>query len=115
MISGRLRHKITIQTPGSGKDAFGVATKAPWVDVLPGIWAEVKPMSGRERWANEHTINNATHSIRIRHRNNITPEMRVLHGAKVYEITGIPIDPDERRKELILTCIEIQLTPDQTW
>jgi SPP1 family predicted phage head-tail adaptor len=109
MISGRLRHKITIQKPGTGKDAYGVATNAPWEDVLLGIWAEVKPMSGRERWANEHTINKATHSIRIRHRSNVTPEMRVLHSNKVYQITGVPIDPDERRKELILTCVEIQI------
>ena len=109
MKSGRLRHRIAVQKPGIEKDDYGSATQAPWEDIFTS-WAEIKPMTGRERWANEHTINNATHSIRIRYRNNVTPEMRVLHGSKVYQITGIPIDPDERRKELILTCVEIQIS-----
>jgi SPP1 family predicted phage head-tail adaptor len=114
MKAGTLRHQITVQKPGSGKDAYGVAIQTPWEDIFTAR-AEVKPMSGRERWANEHTINSATHAIKIRFRDSVTPEMRVLHGSKVYQITGIPIDPDERRKELILTCVEIQLTPGQTW
>lgn len=106
MKAGRLNNRVTIQQPGSNKDAYGHATKETWADVVT-VWAEVKPVTGRERWASDHVANTSTVAIKIRYRTGIKPEMRVIHGSHTYQIDGPPIDVDGRRRELVLACKEV--------
>lgn len=106
MRAGNLRTRVTIQTPGQGIDEYGVPTQETWSD-LATVWAEVKPITGRERWASDYTANIATTAVSMRYRDDIQPNYRVLYGERVLRIAGPPINVDNRNRELVLTCEEV--------
>ncbi len=105
MRAGRLRHRVTIQkvTRTNAADGSPVDT---W-SALDTVSAEVKTVSGTERWANERTMQEYDIAVRIRHRADIGAGMRLLYGARVFDIKA-PLDPDERRRELVLLCREVK-------
>lgn len=107
MRSGRLNAQVTFEQKGGTKDEYGHPTE-DWAPI-PGmvdIWANVKPITGRERWANQHMTNTATLAVTIRYRDDIKPEMRIRFGEMRLEITGPPINVDNRNRELVITCEE---------
>ena len=105
MRSGRLNTRITLQSRTVGVDAYGSPVET-WIDAA-STWAEYKTVTGREFWANERTSNESEISFRIRFRTDVDNDMRVVYRSESYEITGPAIDPDGRRRELILTCKRI--------
>lgn len=106
MRAGKLRNRVTIQSPGQGVDDFGMPTQQTWADV-DTVWAEIKPITGRERWASDWTANIATVAVSMRYRSDIKPNYRVIFGDRVLRIAGPPINVDQRNRELILTCEEV--------
>jgi SPP1 family predicted phage head-tail adaptor len=105
MRAGRLNTRITIKSPSNTKDSKGRVVEGDGIEVAT-VWAEKRHVTGKERWANEHVTNELTASFRIRYREDIEPNMLVEHKGVDYQITGQPIDPDGRRTDLILTCVE---------
>ena len=107
MRSGRLNTRITIQSPGDdGESETGYPSGTPW-QTLTTVWAEKSQTTGRERWANEHVAVSSPVNFRIRYREDIGSEMRVLHRSHTYNITAPPVDPDGKRESLILQCEEV--------
>lgn len=110
MRSGRLNALVTFEQKGSAKDEFGHAVDddSNWQPILGlvDIWANVKPITGRERWANQHMTNTATLAVTLRYRDDIKPEMRIRFGDMRLEITGPPINVDNRNRELVILCEE---------
>lgn len=109
MRAGKLRSRVTIQSPGQGVDDFGMPTQETWTDVIT-LSAEVKPITGRERWASDWTANIATVAVSIRYPKNVTikPNYRVLFEDRILRIDGPPINVDQRNRELVLTCEEVK-------
>ncbi|MET4163728.1 SPP1 family predicted phage head-tail adaptor [Marinobacterium sp. MBR-111] len=107
MRSGRLNTPVTFERKAGGKDQYGHPTD-DWQPVpgLVDIWANVKPITGRERWASQHVTNTATLAVTIRYRDDITPDMRIAFGNMRLEIVGPPINLDNRNRELVITCEE---------
>lgn len=103
MKAGRLRHRITIQKATEAQDSTGQAVKT-W-STFTRCWSEIVPLSGRELQAAQAISAEASHSIRIRHVDGITPKHRIAYGSRVFDINGIT-DTNERGRELILTCRE---------
>ena len=98
MKAGLLRNRITIQQKVNGKDALG-QTVDQWVDVC-NVRAEIRDMSGREYQSSQAEQSQTDCKILIRHRNDITPDMRVLGNGIYYDITAVLEDVKKTRLEL---------------
>jgi SPP1 family predicted phage head-tail adaptor len=103
MRAGELKHKIKIEEPVYGRDAAGGKT-ITWTEVCD-VWAAIEPLKGREYIETQKVASEITVRIRIRHRDDIEPHMRVTHIAKsiVYEIVAV-IPVREHGEELHLMC-----------
>lgn len=105
MRAGRLRHRVTIQRKGEGKDELGQPVEG-WEDVAT-VWAEVTGLSGREYIASGGEQSEVSMQILMRYRAGIDETMQVIHppptgGGETYEI--ISALPDARRRQLTLMC-----------
>jgi SPP1 family predicted phage head-tail adaptor len=97
-------HRITIEENQPTRDGIG-GTADNWVPVAT-VWAAVEPLKGREFFAAQQVNSEVSHRVTLRYRAGVRPDMRVRFGARVLEIAGPPIDPDEKHKELQLMCVE---------
>lgn len=86
--AGRLRHVVTIQKKGTGKDPFG-APLPGWVDVWTTIPAEVIPLSAREFMASANEHAQVSARITIRWREGMDATMRIIHRGTIYNIAGV--------------------------
>lgn len=99
-----LRHRITIQKRQISRDEEGNSIET-WVDLVT-IWSAVEPIRGREYWAASAVQAENDIRIRIRHRRDITTEMRVIYHNRVYNIRSV-IDVNELHKETHLIVREL--------
>ena len=105
MKAARLRHQITIQQVNETKDSFGGVTES-WV-TFATVRAEIKPVSGREYFANEQQNSTISHKVAIRYLVGVTAKMRILFGARIFDIVSPPINFEERNIEMVLMCREV--------
>ncbi|CAI8769741.1 phage head closure protein [Pseudomonas serbica] len=93
MRAGRLRHRITFQSPGMVQDP-GTGEMLPgWVSVWEKVPAAVEPLSARDLIAAQAGQSEASGRMVIRYRPDVLPTMRILHRGDVYDIQGQPM-PD---------------------
>ena len=98
MKAGLLRNRITIQQKVNGKDALG-QTVDQWVDVCT-VRAEIRDVSGKEYQSSQAEQSQTDCKILIRHRNDITPDMRVFCNGIYYDIKAVLEDVKQTRLEL---------------
>jgi len=104
MGAGKYRHRIKIQQLSIAQDDIGNNIEA-WTDFAE-VWASAKSLSGREYWAAAQTQSEKSVIFEIRYRDGVhSVDMRVVYGTRVLDILSA-IDPDERKKVLVLTCKE---------
>lgn len=84
MNAGKLKHRITLQRPAAGQDAFGQPLTG-WADVAKDIYANVRFSNGKEFIAGEQMQSGVTASIRIRRRP-VHRDWRVLYKGVPYSI-----------------------------
>ncbi len=103
---GELRHRLTIQAERTTSDGGG-GLSDPWADpvAIATVWGKVEPLSGGERLHAAQIQDRLSHRIVIRHRAGITAAMRVVFGARIFNIRAV-IDVDERGRFLELLCEE---------
>ena len=107
MRAGKLRHRITIETPTETRNAYG-EPEVTW-GTFKEVWASVEPIRGREFWRAQEQQARVTTRIRIRYLADVTPKMRIVFGSKTYIINAI-IDQEERHAEMQLICEEMVAT-----
>lgn len=107
LAAGRLRHRVTIQQDqGTSRDDNGEHIE-DYQD-LATVWAEVKPLSGRELWAARQTQSEVTHRVTVRYSSalaDLTGSIRVIHRDRAFHMDSV-LNTDERRRELVMMCIE---------
>ncbi len=108
---GELRHRLSIQAERATSDGGG-GMSDPWTDpvTVATVWGKVEPLSigqgaGGERLHAAQIQDRLSHRIVIRHRTGITAAMRVMFGARAFNIRAV-IDVDERGRFLELLCDE---------
>lgn len=104
MQIGRLRHRVALQTVSEARSSTGAVTET-W-NTTATVWAEVVDLAGREFWDARQVNAELTARIRIRYRSGIVPKMRAVFGARTFDIQSV-IDPEGRRRELVLMCREL--------
>jgi SPP1 family predicted phage head-tail adaptor len=88
LAAGKLRHRVTLQSKGTPtRDAMG-GEVVTWTTV-DTVWAEVRPLSGRALIAAKQAKSEVTASITLRHRDDISPDWRVVHGSDTYDVHAI--------------------------
>lgn len=101
MNAGKLRHRVTIQSPVETQNTYGEA-EVRWQDVAT-VWAMVEPLRGREYFASKQMVSEIETRVVIRYMAGITAKMKIVHGADEYLIETI-INVLERNRELQLMC-----------
>ncbi len=105
MRAGRLKHRVIIKTPvESGRDSAGVPI-FNLVDIAT-VWASVGYISGRERWASTHVINNYQVSVLIRSRSDLKENMQVHHGDRILDIKAILPEANGISTDMVLLCVD---------
>lgn len=105
LAAGRLRHRITIQSPVTTQDDNG-NTSTTWTDVATKIAAAIEPFSVREFIASQSMQSQITARIVIRYRPGLDASMRIVHGSKIYNPQGWLADPDSGLEYLTAPCSE---------
>ena len=95
-MAPRLRHRVTIEQVTESRDADGGVVTA-WATLHSKVPAEIVPLSGREFVAAQAAQAGITARLTIRYMAGITPKMRVVHGADIYNIEAVLPDPTLRR------------------
>lgn len=96
MLGQRLRHRVAIEQVTETRDADGGVVTA-WATLHSKVPAEIVPLSGREFVAAQAAQAGITARMTIRYVTGITPKMRVVHGADIYNIEAVLPDPTLRR------------------
>ena len=104
-LAARLNKRVTIQALVEVQDSIGQPLPADWIDIITDgdgkCWAEVKDVSGKEFIAADAENSKVTTRITIRHRADVTAEMRVLHGENIYNVLAALGQAD---RTLLLMC-----------
>lgn len=95
MHHGQLRTRLTIQAPATEQDALGQPVQA-WHDVCT-CWADLRVLSGLETIKADAAVSTTRASARIRWREGVTPDMRVLLPGQAWRITAVLPDVAHRR------------------
>ena len=103
MRAGSIRNFITIQTVSMVENANLELVETP--TTFKQCWAEIKPLEGREYWASKQTVSEVTATIKIRYIAGVTTKMKVIDGAKTYDILAV-LDTENRHIELVLLVKE---------
>jgi SPP1 family predicted phage head-tail adaptor len=106
MKPGKLRHRVTIQSPSRAADGqSGYATT--WVDVAT-VHAEITSLSSSSGYDIFQLYPQASHQVKIRYRSGISTQNRLLFGSRVFLLQGW-LNPQERNRELLLATVEQQV------
>jgi len=104
MKAGQLDQRVTLWRLSGGVDEWG--TPLPEELVAVGtVWARVQPLRGREYFAAQAAQSEVTTRITMRYRPGVTPDLKVTHEGKQYEIEAV-LDTDSKGEELVLMCVK---------
>jgi SPP1 family predicted phage head-tail adaptor len=107
MKVGKLRKRLTIQRNESASRNASGEPVPNWVDVAR-VWGGLEPLSGREMFNGVQVQADATHKITLRYRGDIelTADMRLVLGARVFHLAGPPRNVEERGAAWEMDAIE---------
>ena len=103
-----LRHRVTLLEPTYTRDSHGQRKISSWSEVAE-VWADVREVSGREVWRENHPAAETDVTVAIRYRNDVATSWRVQWqpGGRMLEILARR-DLDGGRTWLILECKEVK-------
>ena len=103
MKIGPLKHRIVLQRKTVTEDTLKQQSES-WVD-FAYVWGSIEPLTGREYFSARQENAEVTTRITIRFLKNVTPDMRVVFGSRVFEVVSV-INPKELNQSLVLMCRE---------
>lgn len=103
----RLRHRVQVEKPIHGQNPDTGAEKLSWERVFSDVPAEIAPVSVRDFIESQAYQSTVIARITIRARPGLTPDMRIIHGEKIYAIQGgwLP-DPDSLLEYVTAPCAQ---------
>lgn len=105
--SGDRRHVISLLDPGDPEKVRNADGSLPPPSLWKsGIRAKVEPLQGRELLKAQQIVQEVTHKVTIHYLSGVLSRMYVqLHDGRKLGIQAIE-DPDERKFEMHLLCVE---------
>lgn len=108
IAAGKLRHKVVVETSTSSREATYGDVQHTWsaLDAPNGeVWANVKPLSGNERWIANAVTPEVTHRITMRYNPRVAPKDRIKYGTRTFGILSV-LNIDERNEMIELMAVE---------
>jgi len=106
LSAGRLRHRVTIEKPVEDQDPVTGEITRDWRAVFTDLPAAIEPVSVREFIAAQQTQSQITTMIVIRYVTGLTANMRIRHGATIYNPSGFLPDKVSNAEYLTVPCTE---------
>ena len=106
MRGGKLRRVVSITQPTITQTGTG-NPQATWTTFAATVFADIQEQNGKEALQAGQVNAQQLILVNIRYQAGITPKMRVLYGARTFEIMAVR-NVNERNRELELTCLERQ-------
>ena len=103
-FASTLQHFVTIQTPGAGKDAAGQPLPTRFT-TLRQEWADIRHTGGLEAIRAGAVTSKVNASIRLRHCTDLNSGMRIVYGAKTYQILAVLPDANRVHLDLVAELI----------
>ncbi|KAA1171043.1 phage head closure protein [Marinobacter salinexigens] len=88
MTIGNLSHPIKIRSLQLTQDPVTGEMVEDWAD-LATVWGSIQGVSGREFLAASAELAQTTHRITIYHRDDLTPDMRLVSGSTEYQVKAL--------------------------
>jgi SPP1 family predicted phage head-tail adaptor len=98
-----MRHRITIERATKTPDGAGGSTQT-WIPIAT-VWADVKPVSGNERYQSMRVEADVSHTILTRYRSDILPSDRAIFDGRQMQIKSV-INIEERNRYLEIKAVE---------
>jgi SPP1 family predicted phage head-tail adaptor len=98
-----MRSRVTLQRKAVTTDEVGNQIET-WIDYQT-VWAAMAPISGREYYAASQINAEVSSKFLFRYLPEITPDMRILFGSRVFEVVSV-MDVEGRKRLLELLCKE---------
>lgn len=104
MRAGKLRHRITIESPTlPTADSYGAQTET-WSTFAANVAAEVSVLSGVEAFRAKQVQPEASSMVTLRYRSGVTAAMRFLWGTRY--LYPVSVVEDEKKTEMVCLCRE---------
>lgn len=98
MRSGKLRHRVSFESLIETQDSDGALVEA-WIDHFgQKFWAEVVYLSGKEFTEAQSIHSKVIARIKLRHREDFSPKMRIRYRDQIFNIDAILPDPKSGRE-----------------
>lgn len=105
MNPGQLNKRITFLEQTASQNSYGESENT-WNEIAT-VWANVKPLQGRELYLAKQVHAEISSKITIRYRPGVLPKMRIKYGVRTLEIIAPPIDIEEKNLFLEIACKEV--------
>lgn len=83
----RLQQRVTLQREIQTEDGTGGYIRS-WQDVAD-LWAEIIPITGKEKWIAMQIQSSVTHRMLIRYRADIDASQRLVLNQRIFHIRSI--------------------------
>ncbi len=90
MKLGKMRYRITIESPVNIADDDGF-NQETYIEFAT-VWADITPVSSKEYFDSNQTVEEATSKIYIRHIAGINTLMRIRSGSRLFDIISVLSD-----------------------
>lgn len=100
---GKMDERVSIQESSEADDGYGVTLTWANIATDPTVWAEVKPVKGREYEDRGRLATMETYLVRIRYRTDVTTANKLVWGSKELDIRHVA-DREMKGQYLWLEC-----------
>lgn len=101
--AGKMRRQAVLESPQEVSDGAG-GYSLSWQEEAT-LWAEMRPLSGKEKVVADKLQASLTHRVVLRYRDGVTPQMRLQMDGRYFNIRRV-INVEERNEFLELLVEE---------
>lgn len=98
--AGSLRHRVVIERPARAETASGEKAITSWT-LVGKAWAAVTTPAAMEAEENRQATHRTTHELRLRYRDDLTPDCRIIYKGKHLAIVSL-VNVDEANGEWLI-------------
>lgn len=105
--AGSYDKRVRVERPAAAKGQYG--HRAPGWELVAEGWASIRPTGSNERLAAFQMQSGQTHVVSMPYKAALTTvrgDCRIVYGARVFSVVGMPRNPREANEEIVMDCTE---------
>lgn len=100
LLVNKLNIRITFLQRTTGRDEYGEPIDE-WTQVKT-VWASKFDLMGTDFYAAQTSDTKVEVKFSCRYTKDVSKDMRIQCGDEIYDIVGVPIDVDNKHRELLI-------------